>query len=71
MVGGEAMRICTSLAPASRTICTIFWLVVPRTIESSTSTTRLPSIMRRLALCLRRTPMWRIESPGWMKVRPT
>ena len=26
MVGGEAMRICTSLAPASRTICTIFWL---------------------------------------------
>ena len=44
--------MCTSLAPASRTICTIFWLVVPRTMESSTSTTRLPSIMRRLALCL-------------------
>ncbi len=48
----QAMRICTSVAPASRTICTIFCEVVPRTMESSTSTTRLPSIMRRLALCL-------------------
>ena len=38
-------------APASRTICTIFGEVVPRTIESSTSTTRLPSSSARLALC--------------------
>ena len=65
------MRICTSLAPASRTICTIFWLVVPRTIESSTSTTRLPSIIAPVGVVLEATPMWRIESPGWMKVRPT
>src|SRR5665811_954661 len=35
------MRICTSAAPASRTIWTIFLEVVPRTIESSTKITRL------------------------------
>ena len=34
------MRMCTSLAPAALIIETIFWLVVPRTIESSTRTTR-------------------------------
>ena len=53
MVGGLAMRKCTSAAPASRTISTIFFEVVPRTMESSTSTTRLPSSMARLALCFR------------------
>ena len=37
------MRTWTSLAPASRTRRTIFRLVVPRTMLSSTSTTRLPS----------------------------
>ena len=36
------MRKCTSLAPASRIICTILREVVPRTMESSTSTMRLP-----------------------------
>ena len=36
------MRICTSLAPASRIICTIFTEVVPRTTLSSISTMRLP-----------------------------
>ena len=40
--GGLEMRMCTSLAPASRTILTILRLVVPRTIESSMTTTRLP-----------------------------
>ena len=34
--------MCTSLAPASRTMRTILRLVVPRTMESSISTTRLP-----------------------------
>ena len=43
IVGGQLMRIWTSVAPAARTILTIFRLVVPRTIESSTSTTRLPT----------------------------
>ena len=55
IVGGEAIRMCTSFAPASRIIWTIFTLVVPRTIESSISTIRLPSTSARLALCLRFT----------------
>src|SRR5262249_39650541 len=53
------MRKCTSLAPASRIICTILVDVVPRTIESSTSTKPLPSTTARLALCLRATRSWR------------
>ena len=44
-VGGQLMRRCTSAAPAARTILTILRLVVPRTIESSIRTTRLPSRM--------------------------
>ena len=40
--GGEVMRRCTSAAPASRSICTSWRCVVPRTIESSTTTSRLP-----------------------------
>ena len=58
-------------APASRTICTIFSEVVPRTIESSISTTRLPFSTALLALCFSFTPMWRMASVGSMKVRPT
>ena len=63
--------MCTSVAPAARTISTILRLVVPRTMESSTSTTRLPSSIARLALCFSFTPRWRIWSVGSMKVRPT
>src|SRR3546814_5566962 len=65
------MRIWTSVAPAARTISTILLDVVPRTIESSTSTTRLPLRWARLALCFSLTPKWRISSVGSMKVRPT
>ena len=36
------MRRCTSLAPASRSMRTIWRVVLPRTIESSTTTRRLP-----------------------------
>jgi hypothetical protein len=50
---------------------TIFSEVVPRTIESSISTTRLPSSMARLGLCFMRTPNSRTPCVGWMKVRPT
>ena len=71
MVGGLAIRMCTSDAPASRTIRTIFSEVVPRTIESSTRTTRLPFSTALLALCFSFTPMWRTASAGSMKVRPT
>ncbi len=59
------MRMWIEVAPAARTMLTILVEVVPRTMESSTSTTRRPSIIRRLALCLSLTPMWRIESLGW------
>ena len=64
------MRKCTSAAPASITISRILRLVVPRTTESSTSTTRLPAMTARLTLSLSRTPMLRICSVGSMKVRP-
>ena len=36
--------MCTSAAPASRSICTIWRVVLPRTIESSTTTRRLPAM---------------------------
>ena len=35
------MRTCTSAAPASKSICTISRVVLPRTIESSTTTSAL------------------------------
>ena len=69
-MGGEAIRKCTSLAPASRIMRTILTEVVPRTSESSISTMRLPAITARLALCFMRTPSSRIDWVGWMKVRP-
>ena len=47
VVGGLAMRICTSLAPASRTILTIFFDVVPRTIESSSGLNTALSCTRK------------------------
>ncbi len=59
------------LRAASRIIWTIFSEVVPRTIESSTRMTRLPSIIARLAECLSFTPKARICWVGSMKVRPT
>ena len=41
MIGGEEMRMCTSLAPASYMSCTIFFDVVPRTTLSSMRTIAL------------------------------
>jgi hypothetical protein len=70
-MGGLEMRKCTSLAPASRIMWTIFTEVVPRTIESSMSTMRLPATTARLALCFMRTPSARMLCVGSMKVRPT
>ena len=51
-MGGEETRMCTSSAPAARTISTILRLVVPRTMESSTSTTRLPCERRPVGAVL-------------------
>ncbi len=65
------MRKCTSAAPASRIMRTIFTEVVPRTKLSSTSTIRLPATAARLAECFMRTPSSRTDWVGWMKVRPT
>ena len=48
-----------------------FRLVVPRTIESSTRITRLPSSTGRFAECFSFTPRCRMWSLGSMKVRPT
>lgn len=43
----RAMRTCTSAAPASRSIRTSARCVLPRTIESSTTTRRLPRMTSR------------------------
>src|SRR5947199_388747 len=56
------MRTCTSRAPASRTIFTILRLVVPRTIESSTTTTRLPFTTWRTGFSFSFTPKCRIDA---------
>ncbi len=64
------MRICTSLAPASRSIFTMRMEVVPRTIESSTSTILLPRTASAMALSLMRTAFSRCFCVFRMKVRP-
>ena len=69
--GGDEMRMCTSAAPASRSILTSARCVLPRTIESSMTTRRLPSMTSRSGLSLRRMPSWRSDCVGSMKVRPT
>ena len=43
MIGGDEIRRCTSRAPASNSIATSLRVVEPRTIESSTTTTRFPA----------------------------
>ena len=70
-MGGEETRTWTSRAPASRSIRTILRDVVPRTIESSTRTTRLPSTTSRTGFSFTFTPKLRIDCLGSMNVRPT
>lgn len=64
------MRTCTSVAPASRNRRTMRREVVPRTIESSISTTRCPETIPLTDESFIRTPFSRIDCDGWMKVRP-
>jgi hypothetical protein len=64
------MRAWTSQAPASRSMVTIALVVLPRTIESSTTTSRSPRIASLSGLSLIRMPSWRMVWLGWMKVRP-
>ena len=68
-MGGLAMRTCTSVAPASRSIRTIRSEVVPRTMESSISTTRFPAMMLRTGDNFIFTPLSRSSCEGWIKVR--
>ena len=68
--GGAADAKNTFLAPASRAICTISRLVVPRTMESSTSSTFLPLNSEPIAFSFWRTDFLRMPCPGMMKVRP-
>ena len=70
-MGGELMRRWTSAAPASNSICTSRRVVLPRTMESSTTTSRLPLITEVSGLSFMRMPTWRRLSSGWMKVRCT
>ena len=65
------MRRCTSVAPAARTIRTIFREVVPRMIESSIRITRLPSSSDRTGFSFILTPKSRTRCSGWINVRPT
>ena len=67
---GDAMRTCTSFAPAALSSRTMRSEVVPRTIESSMSATRLPATSDRTAESFIFTPFSRIACDGWMKVRP-
>ncbi len=64
------MRTWTSVAPALRSSSTIRLVVVPRTIESSTTISRFPLTTSRSGLSLIVTPRWRSPCDGWMKVRP-
>jgi hypothetical protein len=49
---------------------TMALVVVPRTMESSTTTSRWPSMFSRSGLNLRRTLAARLSWSGAMKVRP-
>ncbi len=69
-MGGQVMRTCTSLAPASRSMRTSGPVVLPRTMLSSINTTRRSSTFSTTTLYLSITPILRSESVGSMKVRP-
>ena len=70
MTGGELMRRWTSSAPASRSMRTSALWVVPRTIESSMTTSRLPSMLWRSGFNFMRTARARSSWLGAMKLRP-
>ena len=61
IMGGAAMRTCISRAPAFFSIDTTGPFVVPRTMLSSTSTTRRPSSISGSGLNFSRTPISRMR----------
>ena len=58
------------MAPASRSILTMARVVVPRTMESSTTIRRWPAMASRRGFSFMRTPSARISWLGAMNVRP-
>src|SRR5437868_6521739 len=69
MIGGQATRTCTSLAPPrSRRCCRSDLSVVLRTMVSSTSSTRLPPSTSRSGLYFTRARPARFRPP--MNARP-
>ena len=71
MCGGQLTSTWTSLAPASFRLLTRALQVVPRTMESSTTMTRLPLTSSVIKLSFTRTSKSRISCEGWRKLRPT
>src|SRR5829696_2526792 len=69
-MGGALIRTWTSVAPARRSMPTICLVVVPRTMESSTTMSRRSRTTSRSGLSFTFTPRWRIAWEGWMNVRP-
>ena len=69
-MGGALIRRWTSCAPARCSSATICLVVLPRTIESSTTVSRRPRTTSRKGFSLIVTPLWRIVWEGWMNVRP-
>ena len=70
-MGVAQLAKITFFAPTSFAIWTISFDVVPRTMESSTSSTLLPANSSAIAFSFRRTFLRRICCPGMMNVRPT
>ena len=71
IVLGELILMWTSVAPPSLSIFTIFFEVVPLTIESSTTITLLPSRRCLTGLSLIFTPKCLMLCLGSMNVLPT
>jgi hypothetical protein len=69
-MGGELTRMWISFAPARFNMRISFRLVVPRTMESSTRTTRLPLSASTTAAYFMRAPKSRMDCLGSIKVRP-
>src|SRR4030042_2409856 len=71
MIGGEPTLTWTSFAPAFLTSCTIFLMVVPRTMESSTRTILLAFMTLLSGLSLSMTLVVLSDCSGMMNVRST
>ena len=69
MIGGQALRICTSFAPFSYRKSTVSRICVPRTMESSTNSSRFPWISSCTGICFIRAILSRSFWVAGMKLR--